>query len=241
LAQHISRRELKTDEFRETIAHGAETVLLHKQASTYVLAIAVLVAAAILGWRTYSEKQTSKASAAFAQAMEIFQAPVSNQPGPPPVPGGPSYADEKTKFAAAAQKFEEVSKNYGHTRPGQLANYYAGLSLERLGKNDEARHWLAAAANGADADYAALARFELAQNEDKAGQGDQAVKVYQELLAKPTVLVPKPLVMLALAEHYRQRNPSEAAKLYGQIKAEYPDTAISQQADQELALLPGKS
>jgi predicted negative regulator of RcsB-dependent stress response len=241
LAQHISRRELKTDEVRETIAHGAEAVLLHKQATTYILVIAVLVAGAILGWRSYSAKQTSKASAAFAEAMQVFQAPLANQPGPPPLPGQPSYADEKAKFAAAAQKFKDVAKEYGHTRPGQLANYYAGLSLERLGQNDEARRWLAAAANGGDADYAALAHFELAQNEDKTGQGNQAVKVYQELLAKPSVLVPKPLVMLALAEHYRQGNPSEAAKLYGQIKAEYPDTAISQQADQELALLPGKS
>jgi predicted negative regulator of RcsB-dependent stress response len=241
LAQHISRRELKKDEVRETIAHGAEAVLLHKQASTYILGLAILIAAAILGWRAYSANQTSKASAAFAEAMNIFQAPVRNPPGAPPVPGQPTYADDKTKFTAAAQKFEDVAKEYGHTRPGQLANYYAGLSLERLGKDDEAKHWLESAANGGDPDYAALARFELAQEDDKAGQGDPAVKIYQQLMAKPTVLVPKPLVMLALAEHYRQKNPSEAAKLYGQIKSEYPDTAISQQADQELALLPGKS
>jgi len=47
--------------------------------------------------------------------------------------------------------------------------------------------------------------------------------------------------MLALAEHYGQKNPTEAAKLYAQIKSEYPDTPMAQQADQELALLPGKS
>jgi TolA-binding protein len=61
------------------------------------------------------------------------------------------------------------------------------------------------------------------------------------LIAKPGVLVPKPVVMLALAEHYSQKNPAEAAKLYAQIKSEYPDTPIANEADQELGLLPGKS
>jgi TolA-binding protein len=47
--------------------------------------------------------------------------------------------------------------------------------------------------------------------------------------------------MLALAGHYAQKNPTEAAKLYTQIKTDYPDTPIAQQADQGLNLLPGKS
>ena len=63
-----------------------------------------------------------------------------------------------------------------------------------------------------------MARFELAQLDDRTGQGDEAVKLYQELIDKPSMLVPKPVVMLALAEHYGQSNPTEAAKLYNQIK-----------------------
>jgi len=47
--------------------------------------------------------------------------------------------------------------------------------------------------------------------------------------------------MLALAEHYGTKNPTEAAKLYAQIKSEYPDTPIASQAAQEMALLPGQS
>ena len=87
-----------------------------------------------------------------------------------------------------------------------------------------------------------MARFELAQMHDRAGQSDEAVKLYKDLIAKPSVLVPKPVVMLTLAEHYSAKNNSaEATQLYSQIKSEYPDTPIAQQADQELNLLPGKS
>lgn len=242
MPQHISRKELRTDEVRETIAHGAEAVLSHKQATTYILTGALIVAAAILGWRTYTQSQTTKAAGALNDAMKVFQAPVGNQPNlPPPLPGELNFKDDQTKFTQAAQKFDEVAKKYPHTRPGQLASYYAGLSLERLGKNNEAKQQLQSAADGGDADFADLARFEIAQIDDHLGQPDAAAKIYQGLMAKPGVFVPKPVVMLAFAEHYRDKNPSEAAKLYAQIKSQYPDTAIAQQADQELALLPGKS
>jgi predicted negative regulator of RcsB-dependent stress response len=215
-------------------------VLSHQQATTYILIVAIIVAVAVFGWKTYTERQTVKASAAFDDAMKTFQAP-TGATGMPPVPGQPIFNDDAAKYTAAAPKFEDVAKKYGHTRPGQLANYYSGLCLVKLGKDAEAKPWLEAAASGGEADFASMARFELAQLDDRTGQSDQAVKIYQELMAKPTTLLPKPVTMLALAEHYGQKNPTEAAKLYAQIKSEYPDTAIATQADQEMALLPGKS
>jgi len=240
VAQHISRKELKKDEVRETLAHGAEAVLSHQQATTYLLVAAILVAAGFFGWRTYSDRQTAKASVEMDAALKVFQAPTGSI-GVPPIPGGVTYPDDKTKFTQAAEKFEDVAKKYPRTHPGQLAGYYTGLSFERLGKDTDAKQWLQRAADSGDSDFASAARFELAQVYERTGQGDEAVKIYQQMMAKPTVLVPKPVVMLALAEHYGQKNPTEAAKLYGQIKSEYPDTPIADQADQELALLPGKT
>jgi TolA-binding protein len=48
--------------------------------------------------------------------------------------------------------------------------------------------------------------------------------------------------MLGLANHYRgMNNNAEASKLYTEIKTEFPDSPIAQQASQIAALLPGKS
>jgi hypothetical protein len=238
VAQHISRRELKKDEVRETLVHAGEAVYSHQQLVMYLLLAAVIVAAGILGWKAYTQSQTVKAQSAFDEAMKVYQARV----GPPTemsLPGEPSFFSEKNKFADAIQKFGDVAKKYRRTKPGQLAAYYAGLSCERVDKLDDASKWFAGLAGGAD-DYAALARFELAQLDDRTGKSADAVKLYQQLIAKPSVLVPKPVVMIALAEHYGAENPTEAAKLYMQVKAEYPDTGLAQQADQQLALLPGK-
>jgi predicted negative regulator of RcsB-dependent stress response len=239
LGQHISRKELKTDEVRETFAHGAEAVLSHQRLTIYLLAAAIVLALGIFGWKTYSERQTVKASAALNDGMKVFMARVRS-PGEPADPGEVTYVDEKNKFTDASQKFGSIALKYPRTRPGQIAAYYAALSLEKVGKDEDARKWLQGLAESNSEGLAAKARFELAQLDDLAGRSDEAEKIYQQLMAKPAPLVPKPVVMMALAEHYATKNPAEAAKLFTQIKTDYPDTPMAEQADQELALLPGK-
>ena len=239
MAQRISRKELKTDEVRNTLVHGADLVFGHQALTFYIVIIAVIVALGVFGWKSYAERQTVKAAAAFDDANKVFDARIRS-PLEPQQPGELTYTDEKNKYSEALRKFEEVAKKYPRTRPGQLASYYEAISQERLGNNDAAKKLLQSLADSGDEDFAAMARFELAQLEDRLGQGDEAVNLYKKLIAKPTVLVPKPVVMMALAQHYRASNPAEASKLYAQIKSDYPDTPIAEQADQELSLLPGK-
>jgi predicted negative regulator of RcsB-dependent stress response len=234
---HISRRELKKDEVRDTFAHGAEAVLSHQKLSIYILVVAVAIAIGVFGWKAYDQRQTLKAAAAFDDAMKVYQAPVQGN-GEAAPPGVLTYKDEKVKFGDASKKFADIAAKYSRTRPAQLALYFQALSLEKLGQNDEAKKLLQAlVARGGD-DFSSVGQFELAQLEDRTGQPAEALKLYQQLLAKPSVLVSKPVVMLSLAEHYGNSNPSEAAKMYQQIKSEYPDSAMAQQADQELGLLP---
>ena len=233
---HISRKELKKDEVRDTLVHAGAAVYSHQALVAYVVGIALVVSVAIFGWRFYAERQTVKASAALDEAMKIFDARIRTA-SEPQEPGEITYVVEKNKYEDAAKKFTEVAQKYPRTRPGQLARYYEALSLEKLNRFDEAEKDLRAVDSGGAEEFAALARFELAQIADRNGKNDEAVKLYQELLGKPTVFVPKPVVMLALAAHYSKTNPAEAAKLYNQIKTEFPDSSAATQADEALEFL----
>jgi predicted negative regulator of RcsB-dependent stress response len=241
LAQHISRKELKTDEVRETFAHGAEAVLSHQGLTLYLLAAALVVAVAIFGWRTYTERQTVKASAAYDDAMSAFQARVIAAGDPPAAPSEVTYPNDNAKYTDAAKKFNDIAGKYPRTRPGILSKYYTALCDDHLGKDDDAKKLLQQLTGSSDADFAAMSRFQLAQIEDRTGQSDDAAKLYQQVIDKPSLLVPKAVAMLALAQHYAAKDPTQAAKLFSQIKTDYPDTPIAQQADQALSLLPGKS
>ncbi len=238
MAQHILRKDLKKDEIREKFVHGVESVASHQQMLWIVVTAALVVALGVFGWSSYTRRQTAKASAALDDAMKIFQARI-RAPGEPSEPTEVTYVDEKNKYGDSERKFLEVAGQYGRTRPGQVARYYAALSEAQLKKFADAEKNLQLLDSSSDENLAGLARFQLAGVYDQDGRGQQAVDLYKQLSDKPTVFVPKPLVLLTLAEHYRKTDPAQATKLYNQVKQEYPDAA--EQADQGLELLNAKS
>ncbi len=237
---HISRKELKKDEIRETLAHGAEALISHQRLAAIVVTLAVAVGVAVVGWRVYSERQTVKASAALDDAMKMYEARI-RAPGEPTESTEITYADERNKYEDAAKKFLSVAQSYSHTRPGQTARYYAALCLEHLGRDDEAQKQLHELESGGGDELGSLARFQLAEIYERTGKGDDAVKLYRQLADKPTVLVPKPVALLALADSLSKSNPQEAMKLYDQIKKDFPDTAAADEADKRLEMLGGKT
>jgi hypothetical protein len=240
VSQHISRKELKKDQFKETLEHGAEYALSHTRMLWLGGTALVVVLLAAGGWRLYSDRQTLKATSAFEDATKTFEARIRIA-GEPEEPGEVTYVDEKNKFADAQKKFREVAKNYSLTAPGRMARYYEALCSSRLGQNDQALKELGDLAGGGNADISGLARFQMAEIYDQAGKPDEAAKQLKLLIDKPSALVSVPMVKLQLAAHYRKTNPAEAARLYQQVKKDFPDTQLSEEADRQLGELGPKS
>ena len=240
MAQHILRKELRKDEIRERFVHGVESVASHQQTMWVVIGAALVVALAVFGWSTYSKRQTTKAGAALDDAMKTFQARI-RAPGESAQAGEDTYLDEKNKYADAEKKFLEVAKQYSRTRPGQVARYYAALSEEKLKKFDDAEKNLKQLESSGDESLTGLARFQLAWVYTQNNKGPQAVELYKQLADKPTTFVPKPLVLLTLADYYRKTDPAQASKLYKQVKQDFADTPAAEKADQGLELLNAKT
>ena len=238
MAQHILRKDLKKDEIREKFVSGVESVASHQQALWIVITAALVVALAVFGWNSYARRQTAKASVALDDALKVFQARIRTA-GEPIDPVDVSYLDEKNKFTDADKKFLVVAGQYGRTKPGQMARYYAALSEAQLKQFGQAEKNLSEVITSGDESLAGLAKFQLAEVYVQENKGAQAVDLFKQLSDKPSVFVPKPMAMLALADYYRKTDPAQATKLYNQVKQEFPDAAA--EADQGLELLNSKS
>lgn len=238
MAEHILRKDLKKDEIRDKFVHGVESVAAHQQALWLVLAVALVVGGAVFGWNSYSKRQTAKASSALDDAMKVYQARI-RAPGEPADPTELTYTEEKNKYTDANKKFLVVADQYGRTKPGQMARYYAALSEAQLKDFADAEKNLNQVISGGDETLSGLAKFQLAGVYLRENKGPQAAELYKQLSDKPSIFVPKPTAMLALADYYRKTDPAQATKLYNQVKQEFPDAA--QAADQGLELLNSKS
>jgi predicted negative regulator of RcsB-dependent stress response len=152
-----------------------------------------------------------------------------------------SYADPEKRAQDAQVKLALVFAKYPDTNPGRLARYYSALCLMDLDRLNQASEELSKLDTSSDKELGALAEYQKALIAERSGKNDDAIKILRALSSQTTVLVPKPLVLLELASVLSASNPAEATKLYEQIKKDYPNTTIADQADRGLSTLSPKS
>jgi predicted negative regulator of RcsB-dependent stress response len=239
LAEHMSRKELKQDRIHDAIEHSAEAVFSHKRVTLIVLLVVLAVVAVYGAWSVYTDRQTAAASAAFDTAMKAYSGHIGASD--PAEPGEASYPDEAARSNDAELKFSSVANKYPNTNPGRLARYYAALCLEDLDRQNQALEQLKKISSGSDKELSSMAEYQSGVIYARTGKTDDAVKIFRALADKPSVFVPRPLAMLELAAALRQSNPKEAANVYQQVKKEFPESAISEQADRGLDTLAPKS
>ena len=241
MAEHISRKELKQDKIRESFEHGAQAVYSHSTVAGIVVAIILVIAVGYAGWKFYTDRQTLQASVALDDAMKTFGARIGLA-SPAADSADFSFPTEEARANASLQKFTTVADKYPHTNPGRLARYYQALTLEDLERHNQATEELKKISSGSDKELAAMAQYQLALIYARTGKPDDAIKTYRALADAKSVFVPRPMVLLELADLLRQSNPTEAASLYQQIKKEYAENpSVSERADRGLDLIAPKS
>jgi len=240
VSEHISRKELKQDKVRETFEHGAEAVFSHTRLASIVLLVAIVIGCGYFGWKIYDKRQNEQAQTALDEAMKTFNAAIL-VPGQPSLPGEISYADPAQRSQDAEVKLSAVAAKYPNARPGRLARYYSALCLMDLDKLNQASEELNKLDAGSDKELAALANFQKALIAERTGKADQAVQILRALSNSGSVLVPKAMVQLELAGILRQNNPKEAITIYEQIKKDYPNSSMADEADRGLEALNPQS
>jgi predicted negative regulator of RcsB-dependent stress response len=238
--EHISRKELKQDKIHDAIEHGAEAVFSHTTVLAAAILAVVIVIIGYFGWRFYTDRKTVQATAALDIATKAYTARIGATPDPND-PSEPFYPTETVRAEDAVQKFSAVAEKYPSTNPGRLAAYYAALCYEDLERHNQALEELKKISSGKDKELVAMAQYQTGVIYERTGKNAEATKVFRDLAEHSSVFVPRPLVLLELAETLRQSNPKEAAGVYEQLKKEFPNTAVSDEADRGLETLAPQS
>jgi tetratricopeptide (TPR) repeat protein len=228
-----TRHALKQDSFVQATASSLNWVDANRstliKASIAVVVVLGLFFAGLIAYNNRSEH----AEVLFGQAMDIYNTPLT-QPGQPVEPGAKTYATAADRAKAANPLFEEAASKYSWLKAGANARYLAGMTALDMGQSAAGENDLKQAADSRDSSVAALAKFALAGLYHQTGRDPQAIELYQQLIAKPTLTVPASMAKLQLAALYETTKPDEAKKLYAQIKDQDKTTAAGQIATQKL-------
>ena len=233
-----TRHQLKQDRFSRITIDAAEKTVhwTGEHQGRLIVAgiiVLVLVGATVGGWY-YLNQQDQKASVELGQAVRTMGTAL-RQEGVPVEPGFPTFGSSKERATAAHKQFQEIADKYPHTRSGEIARYFLGLTSANVGDNAAAERELRGVASSRNDDLAALAKFALASVYRNTNRNREAIDLYNKLIEKPTTTVGKVAAQLELAATYiAAQQPAEAKRLYEQVQKENPNSEAAQMASAKL-------
>jgi tetratricopeptide (TPR) repeat protein len=183
---------------------------LQERSRPVVIAVGVIIGVILLyvAGSYFFEYRKTKAQAAFAEALEKFNAPVQDSTSTTtPIPTGKVYTDEQTKWRESAEAFEGLASDYS-SYYGSIGRYYAGVSYLHFDQ-EKGISLLEQTAGKNDPPTSDLARLALAENYAANGDTEKAISLYQQLLTSSRTL--KPAVEVGLGRVYEKTGDTEKA------------------------------
>ena len=199
------------DSFQQNVGKKVEEV--GKQLEGYKKNIlyglgALVVLAVIIGiLYGLNARSNAAAQAALGKAIETAEAPVSLTPAPAGSTGK-QFKTSKERSEAAIAEFQAVADQYGGA-VGEKAKYF--VAVNRLNVDRPAGVQELETLSKSGSEVGKLAKFALAQTRTDDGKPDEAVALYQELLATSDPLVSKDTITLAIANIYDKQGKKQEA------------------------------
>ena len=228
-----TRHALKKDKFAQAAASSASWIGEHKTSVVRWLITAGVILVLGAGALTYWVLRSSAADAALGAALDVYTSPLA-LPGAPPEPGVYSTAADRAK--EANREFVAVAQDYGWLPEGSKAHYFAGVTYVELRQNGSAETQLTAASHSWDRNLSNLAKLALAGLYHQTSRDNEAIDLYNQIAAKPSVTVSAAVAELDLADLYASEGKQDQAHaLWAKIRDADKDGAAGQIAAQKLA------
>jgi len=228
-----TRHALKKDKFAQAAASSASWVGEHRTATVRwgigIGVVLVLVIAGLIFWNIRS----SAANTALGAALDVYTTPLA-VPGAPPEAG--AYTSSAARAKEANREFVAIAQDYSWLPEGTKARYFAGITYEDLGQNGQAETELKAAAGSWDRNVGNLAKLALAGLYRQTSRDNDAIALYNEIIAKPSATVSASVAQLDLADLYAAEGKQDMARaLWAKVKDADKEGAAGSIASEKLA------
>jgi tetratricopeptide (TPR) repeat protein len=202
----------------------------NKNAVNYIGGGLLLIVAAFIFYKLYylPEKETEASNEIF-WAQNYFEKDSFNLA----LKGG------KMVMSPDGQKpmmgFEQVADEYGMTKSGSLANYYAGICYLRTGNFEKAIEFLGKY-DGDDEVVSSIAIGAIGDCNMELKRSDEAVKYYMKAVNNSDNDFTAPFYLKKAAFAYEQKGDyAQAKSAYERIEKEYPRATESQEVKKNIA------
>jgi tetratricopeptide (TPR) repeat protein len=228
-----TRHALKKDSFAQATASSVSWLTGHRSGVVRWTVIGVVAAVVIIGGLIFWNVKSAAADSALGAALDTYNTPLA-QPGAPPETGVYPSAAERSK--AANKQFVDAVQKYGWLPQGAKAHYFAGITDQELGQTASAEAELKKAAGSWDRNLSNLAKLALAGIYHQTARDQQAIDLYNELIAKPSETVQAGVAQLDLADLYAEAGKLDQARaLWAKVKDADKEGAAGSIAAQKLA------
>jgi len=228
-----TRHALKGDKFAQATKTSVTWLSGHRtNVVRWAIGAAVVIVLGV-GFLIFWNVQESAAETALGQALDIYTAPLA-QPGAPVEKGTYTTVAERAK--AANEQFKAVADKYGWLTEGSKARYFQGVTEQELGQTAAAEGDLKKVADSWNRNLSNLAKIALASIYHQTGRDQQAIDLYNAIIAKPSETVTAGVAQLDLADLYAATGKEAQAKaLWAKLKDSDKDGAAGSIAAQKLS------
>lgn len=197
----------------------------------WVITAAVIVAV-VVGALVFWNLKTGAAESALGAAFDIYTAPLAT-PGAPPEKN--VYTASADRAKEANRQFVAIAKDYSWLPLASKAHYFAGVTYQELGQTASAESELKTAAGAWDRNVSNLAKIALAGLYRQTGRDSQAIDIYNQVAAKPSLTVPAGVAQLDLADLYSTTGKQDQARaVWAKVKDSDKDGMAGSIATQKL-------
>ena len=213
----------------------------NNQKTLWIILIALLVVAfAIYGISNYNKKRNEAARNMSFPSQIDFEQQVSQ------AVDFASYYMENENYATALNGTEDhpgflqIVEDYGSTRAGKLAAYYAGLCFIKQGNYEKAIEYLKKYTND-DQIFSSMALGLIADCYLELGNQQEAINYYEKAAKKNENDFTSPMHLLKLGMTYEiMGNYAKALETYRTLKEKYPMSNEAFEISKNIAYLETK-